>query len=147
MVIALSEHLNSCRRGGKHMIFQKGVRGSVDVKYGSRKMDQIYSIYSMYCTLFSSYEKAQCQGKIMRNIQYSTIRFSIQLIYLLYDIFFWCPLNTETAIFADHFVILFAQKWGNLYCCKSEMMYGTVFSLTFVSQTFSVRTPNVQSIR
>ena len=25
MVIALSEHLNSCRRGGKHMIFQKGV--------------------------------------------------------------------------------------------------------------------------
>ena len=96
-------------------------------------------IYSMYCTLFSSYEKAQCQGKIMRNIQYSTIRFSIQLIYLLYNIFFWCPLSTETAIFADHFVILFAQKWGNLYCCKSEMMYGTVFSLTFVSQTFSVR--------
>ena len=40
-------------------------------------------IYSMYCTLFSSYEKAQCQGKIMRNIQYSTIRFSIQLIYIL----------------------------------------------------------------
>ena len=32
MVIALSEHLNSCRRGGKHMIFQKGVRGSVDMK-------------------------------------------------------------------------------------------------------------------
>ena len=45
MVIALSEHLNSCRRGGKHMIFQKGVRGSVDVKYGSRKMDQIYIQY------------------------------------------------------------------------------------------------------
>ena len=49
MVIALSEHLNSCRRGGKHMIFQKGVRrGSVDVKYGSRKMDQVYIQYVLY---------------------------------------------------------------------------------------------------
>ena len=53
MVIALSEHLNSCRRGGKHMIFQKGVRGSVDVKCGSRKMDQIYCIYTV-CTVHYS---------------------------------------------------------------------------------------------